>query len=205
MIIAPSGNLNVLVCHSNVLGIDSQVVWCSHDDELNGSFVSKCLVGPTHYHISMVLVDLSTGTCSATVRVGLVRYHLRIERISLTAAIPLFAIRTLVMTVCPPFFATKSFTLPGAALSTELPPTSCDQSSFPRKKSFLRSRGNYRESEEQALVLQRKPFYVCFSAHERWKGREDKRVSCDCVCSGAEFLYIPPFIRAWGQQVQDVN
>jgi hypothetical protein len=44
------------------------------------------------------------------------------ERISFTAAIPLFAINTLVMTVCPPFWATKSFTRPGAALSTEFPP-----------------------------------------------------------------------------------
>jgi hypothetical protein len=30
-------------------------------------------------------------------------YHFRIERISLTAAIPLFAINILLMTVCPPF------------------------------------------------------------------------------------------------------
>ena len=49
-------------------------------------------------------------------------YHFRIDRISLTAAIPLFAINTLVMTVCPPFWATKSLTRPGEAFSTELKP-----------------------------------------------------------------------------------
>jgi len=49
-------------------------------------------------------------------------YHFRIDRISLTAAIPLFAISTLVMTVCPPFWATKSLTRPGEAFSTELKP-----------------------------------------------------------------------------------
>lgn len=49
--------------------------------------------------------------------------HFRIERISLTAAIPLLQIKTRVMTVWPPFLRTKSATALDGATSSELPPS----------------------------------------------------------------------------------
>jgi hypothetical protein len=84
----------------------------------------------------------------------------------LTAAIPLLAINTLVITVCPPCRATKSFTGPGAALSTELPPTI---NMISEKVSPEKNQGSgnaYPENEELALVLERTPFF--FSLLERY-------------------------------------
>jgi hypothetical protein len=51
--------------------------------------------------------------------------HFRTERISLTAAMPLLAMSTLVMTVWPSWAATKSLTLPGDAAPRWFPPMKC--------------------------------------------------------------------------------
>lgn len=39
-------HLNILICHSDIIRIGSQVLRCSHDCELNCPLVSKCFVGP---------------------------------------------------------------------------------------------------------------------------------------------------------------
>jgi len=46
MIIASSGHFDVFVCHSDVFGIDFQVIWGSHYNELDRPFISKCFVRP---------------------------------------------------------------------------------------------------------------------------------------------------------------
>jgi hypothetical protein len=46
MIIASSRYFNILVCHSDVFCIDLQIVWGSHDDELDGPFISESFICP---------------------------------------------------------------------------------------------------------------------------------------------------------------
>lgn len=46
VVVGAAGNLNVLVGHANVLGIDRQVFRSGHDNKLNGALEAKCFVGP---------------------------------------------------------------------------------------------------------------------------------------------------------------
>src|SRR5579862_113055 len=87
MIITASRDFDIFVCHPDVFGIDFQIIWCSHDNELYGFLISKRFIRPIYTLISYT-EDIREDN-----------YHFRMERISLTAAIPLFAINTLVMTV----------------------------------------------------------------------------------------------------------
>jgi hypothetical protein len=47
VIVASTRDFDVHVCHSDVLGIDFQVIRGSHDDEFDGSLVSERFIGPT--------------------------------------------------------------------------------------------------------------------------------------------------------------
>jgi hypothetical protein len=109
MVVTASWDFDVLICHSDVLSVNFEIVWSGHDNKLNRFLIAKCFIRP---NTSIPVRSQVKGT-----------NHFRIDRISLTAAIPLLAINTLVITVCPPLNATKSFTGPGAAFSTEFPPS----------------------------------------------------------------------------------
>lgn len=46
MIVTSARYFNILVCHSDVFGIDFQVVWSRHYYKLYGLFISKSLIRP---------------------------------------------------------------------------------------------------------------------------------------------------------------
>lgn len=46
VVICAAGNLDVVVCHSDVICVGLQILWCGHDGEVNGSLVAERLVGP---------------------------------------------------------------------------------------------------------------------------------------------------------------
>lgn len=46
VVVGSTGNLYISVGHSDVLGIDSQILRCSHDGELDRTLGTKGLVGP---------------------------------------------------------------------------------------------------------------------------------------------------------------
>jgi len=46
MIITASGDFDVFIRHSDIFCVDFQIIWCSHDNELNSLLVSKCFICP---------------------------------------------------------------------------------------------------------------------------------------------------------------
>ena len=49
VVIRSTWHRHVLVSHSNVLGVRSQVFWCDHDDEAYGMFVLEHFVRPASH------------------------------------------------------------------------------------------------------------------------------------------------------------
>jgi hypothetical protein len=46
VVVRPSWNFDISVSHSDVLGIDTQILWRSHDGKFDSSLGAECLVGP---------------------------------------------------------------------------------------------------------------------------------------------------------------
>lgn len=46
VVVAAAGNFDVLVGHADVVGIDLEVLWRGHDDELDGALIAKRFVRP---------------------------------------------------------------------------------------------------------------------------------------------------------------
>lgn len=46
VVVCASGNLDVVVCHSNVICVGLQIFGSGHDSEVNGPLVAECLVSP---------------------------------------------------------------------------------------------------------------------------------------------------------------
>lgn len=109
--------LNIFVCHPDVVCVGSQIFRSSHDSELNGTLVAKGLVSPS-----------SDGSdlfdCGDTV---VCNEDLVEDSISSNDTLCSFCcgLLTFVMTVCPSFAATKSFTLDGGAWLSSFPPMKC--------------------------------------------------------------------------------
>jgi hypothetical protein len=54
IIVGASWDLDVLICHSNVVCVCMQIFWCSHDGKLNGSLVAEGLVRPFSYRPNLL-------------------------------------------------------------------------------------------------------------------------------------------------------
>lgn len=54
VVICATGHFDVVVGHSDVIGVGSQIFGGGHDCELNGLFVAKRLVGPFPYRSNLL-------------------------------------------------------------------------------------------------------------------------------------------------------
>lgn len=116
-------HLNILVRHADVLSVRLEILGRGHDGELDRPLVAKRLVCPFPHRADLF------DRCNTVVR----DEHLQS---TVTSALAPHAspkplnkggtgFLTLVMTVWPSWAATKSFTLPGAAVLRWLPPMKC--------------------------------------------------------------------------------
>lgn len=116
VIICASGDFDVLVGHADIICIGLQVLGGGHHGELDGTLVSKGLVGPFSHGTDFF--DRGNAVIG--------NQDLRTTPLVTGPAFPLAAALTDVMTEWPSCAATKSFTLLGGATSRLLPPMKCE-------------------------------------------------------------------------------
>lgn len=126
VIVGAARHLNVVISHSDVVCIGLQVFGGSHHCELDGALVAECLVSP--FSNGSNLLDGSNTV------VGNQNLFMMLKSASRESVCPqpepvlsdasarVGQLLTFVMTVCPLFAATKSFTFESFAFSTLLPP-----------------------------------------------------------------------------------
>jgi hypothetical protein len=113
VVVRATGYLHVLICHPNVVGIRLEIFWCRHDGKLYCPLISKCVVCPFSHRSNLF------DRCNTVIG----NEHLECRKLALMSNCPTrIKILTDVMTECPSFFATKSFTAPEGATSRLLPP-----------------------------------------------------------------------------------
>lgn len=133
VVIGAAGHLNVVICHSDVVCVGLQIFGGGHDRELDGALVAECLVSPFSNRSDFLdgsdtvvgnqNLFVARKSASHVLR-DVAQAHLYSPRFVLSSSSSPWPgkILTFVITVCPLFAMTKSFTFESFAFSTLLPP-----------------------------------------------------------------------------------
>lgn len=117
MVVCSSRHFDVMISHSDIVGVGCQIFGCSHDGELNSPLVAEGLVCPFPDG-----TDLFDGGDTIVGNQDLGRSDVSMSVFRPRPCCPVQRSLTFVMTVCPSWAATKSFILDGDAFSSRLPP-----------------------------------------------------------------------------------
>lgn len=115
-------HLNILIRHTNVIRVRLQIFRSGHDRKLDCPLIAKCLVCPFPHGADLLDCRNTVVGNEDLVIVKISLLPLRHQRpirgkFPVGALLLLADLLTFVMTVCPPWAATKSLTFPGGAAS----------------------------------------------------------------------------------------
>jgi hypothetical protein len=132
VVVSAARDFDIVVCHSDVICVGLQIFRSGHDGELNGALVAESLVSPfsdrSNFLDGSNAVVGDQNLCAAGWSASLswgqgALGHASGARVCATrSSVWVREILTFVMTVCPSFAITKSFTFESLAFSTLLPP-----------------------------------------------------------------------------------